>query len=62
MEQTIKRLCEELGRSNDEREVRRLCAELHVAIHQHIEVLRQQVFNIQVVPGSFVTEKEKKAG
>jgi hypothetical protein len=58
-ENQIKRLCEQIT-AKDEAEVRRICAQLHDAIHEHIEALRQQVFNIQAVPGSFVIEKDRK--
>ena len=46
--------------AKDEAEIRRICAQLHDAIHEHIEALRQQVFNIPAVPGSFVIKKDKK--
>jgi hypothetical protein len=46
--------------AKDEAEVRRICAQLRDAMEVHVEALRQQVFNIPAVPGSFVIEKDKK--
>ena len=57
----IQRLCEEMIKAEDDREVHRLCTELHTMIHEHIEALRRQVFKIPAAPGSFVIEKDKKA-